>query len=800
MIKRKAVLFLAAALVAAGCNLNAQPPRVVTVTEESTELPQTTSSPVPSATIMPTPTVEPAITLHQGDGALLNGRFEEAAAAYTTLVAQAGAPPEDRATAAFGLGQSALREGMFAQAVAALTSFIEQFSQDSRIAQAHYLRGNADLGLSHWNDAITDFQIYLSLRPGLIDSYAEERIGDAQLALGQTDNAIASYTQAASDPGRGMALQARAAQVMASTGRSADALAQYDAILKIATSEPYRAQIAFQAAQVAVASGDMQNGLVRMMQVFNNYPDQPEAYEAMNILLKNNVELDNMARGQVAYNYGDYQGAIDALNLFTEAHTVDQIPASLLLLLGQAYSQIGNVQAALTSFQTILDHYTTDPLFGAALLEQGQARALNNDSAGAIEQYMHIADVYDYLDQAPEALWRAGSLYSQTNQPEQARAVFERIADKYPTTIQAKAGLFVAAALAYNSGDLRAAERYYSELSVKTTGEDQAAAYFWVSKLALQNGDQKTAADALAQAVQAAPDSYFAARARDIVSNQAAFAAPKGLQFQFDEAAQIAQAEDWLRKTYNLAQTGSLAALAPELQADPRLLRGRELWDVSEAEAAIAEFDDLVDANKESALASYQLAVYFQSIGAYKDSVVAVSYVIRNANVGTLDAPPYIARLRYPAYYLDLVQTASAKDKLDPLLLLSVIRLESLFDTHATGSVGEKGLMQVASGVAQTIAAQLNWPNYQHSDLSQPYAGIEFGAASLAQQLQRFKDSVPAALVAYDVGTGRAQSWLDLSGGDPDQFMAAVDLDSARQYVQNVYSYYTIYRALYGTN
>ena len=42
--------------------------------------------------------------------------------------------------------------------------------------------------------------------------------------------------------------------------------------------------------------------------------------------------------------------------------------------------------------------------------------------------------------------------------------------------------------------------------------------------------------------------------------------------------------------------------------------------------------------------------------------------------------------------------------------------------------------------------------------------------------------------------------WLDLSGGDPDQFMAAVDLDSARQYVQNVYSYYTIYRTLYGTN
>ena len=797
MIKRKRVFYLAAALfavlAATGCNLNSQPP-TPTATTPFTETPQ----PTPTATLMPTATIAPEITLNRGDNGLLDGHFEEAAAAYSVLVDQSGAPADDRAAAAFGLGQAALRDGLFAQALNALTTFIQTFPQDERIAEAHYLRGDAELGLSRWNDAIGDFQTYLELRPGLIDSYAQERIGDAQLALGQTDSAIASYNQAAADTARGLAVRERLAQVTAATGRTADAVAQYDALLKAATSEADGAEIAFQAAQIVVAAGDMQNGLVRMMQIFNNYPNQPEAYEAMNVLLQNHVELDNIARAQVAYDYGDYQEAIDALNAFTEAHTVDQIPASLLLLLGQAYAQIGNVQAALTSFQTILDHYTTDPLFGDALLNQGQARAINNDSAGAVEQYMHIADVYDYLDQAPEALWRAASLYSQANQPEQARAVIDRLADKYPQTSQAKDGLFLAAALAYNAGDVRVAQRYYSELSVKTTGEAQATAYFWVGKLALQNGDQKTAADALAQAVQAAPDSYFAARARDIAMNLTPFAAPKAVQFDFDEAAQIALAEDWLRETYDIAQPGSLAALSSDLQADARLVRGRELLDVGEFDEAVAAFDNLVDANKENALASYQLAIYFRGIGAYKDSVVAASYVIRNANIGTLDAPPYIARLRYPAYYLDLVQAASARYQIDPLLLLALMRLESLFDTYATGRAGEKGLMQVTSSAGQQIAAQLNWANYQHSDLYRPYAGIEFGANYLAEQLARFNGSIPAALVAYEAGTGRAQSWLDLSGGDPDQFMAAVDLDSARQYVQNVYSYYSVYRTLYG--
>src|SRR5882724_8105996 len=100
MIKRKSALFLAAALVtalaAAGCNLNnTQPPHVATATGETTEAPQPTAT----ATVMPTATIAPMLTLKQGDSALLNGRFEDAAAAYSILVNQIGAPSEDRAAA-----------------------------------------------------------------------------------------------------------------------------------------------------------------------------------------------------------------------------------------------------------------------------------------------------------------------------------------------------------------------------------------------------------------------------------------------------------------------------------------------------------------------------------------------------------------------------------------------------------------------------------------------------------------------------------------------------------------------------
>jgi soluble lytic murein transglycosylase len=130
--------------------------------------------------------------------------------------------------------------------------------------------------------------------------------------------------------------------------------------------------------------------------------------------------------------------------------------------------------------------------------------------------------------------------------------------------------------------------------------------------------------------------------------------------------------------------------------------------------------------------------------------------------------------------------------------MYSLIRHESLFDTYATAAAGEKGLTQVIPGTGEYIASQLQWPDYQHTDLFRPYAGIEFGAYYLSEQLRTFEGNTVAALSGYNAGPGRAASWLEISGGDPDGFMTAITIDSTRIYVQRIYSYYNIYRALYG--
>ncbi|MBC7810887.1 MAG: hypothetical protein H7175_07075, partial [Burkholderiales bacterium] len=44
----------------------------------------------------------------------------------------------------------------------------------------------------------------------------------------------------------------------------------------------------------------------------------------------------------------------------------------------------------------------------------------------------------------------------------------------------------------------------------------------------------------------------------------------------------------------------------------------------------------------------------------------------------------------------------------------------------------------------------------------------------------------------------RAYNWLQVSGSDPDLFMTNISIDSTRGYVQRIYGYHNVYRALYG--
>jgi soluble lytic murein transglycosylase len=751
------------------------------------------------------PAIPVDVALQIGERYQRDGRFENAVYTYEMILEQGDSVPADiRAQAAYNMGQAALREGLFEYALYALNLLIDNFSSDYRGVLGYFLRGDAHSGLGMWQEAINDYQQYIALRPNVIDSYAYERIGDAYINLGQYSQALAHYnlaTQATRSRIPQAALMEKVARLHLLHGEVSEAVAQYDGILAFAQTYTYRASIDLLGAQVLMDSGDVARGLVRMERVFRDYGDTPSGYEAMLTLLEHDMQLNHYQVGMSYFHAERYAEAIEAFNRYTSATLLTEIPPQLYIYLGQSFRALGNFDAAQIAFRTVTEQFPTHELFGEGLLEGGRTYFMQGDIPRAIERYLFIAETYQYLPAtSAEAFWRAAYLHNTNDNPQESWAIFLRLADLFPNSEQARSGLSLAANNAVLAGHNLSAETLYSRLATISAGTQQAEAYFSLGRLLQAKGDTSGAINAYNQAILSAPDSYYGSRAYDLVNGKTPFARPAETVWAFDDATQVSEAENWLRQRFGITQEGVLWPLSPALEVEPRIVRGRELWAVGAFDEARIEFNDIITEYANDPLASYQLAIYTRIIGAYRPSISAASNLVIASQTSTRDVPLYIARLRYPAYYADEVRRISEAYNIDPLLMLSLIRHESLFDTYATAAAGEKGLTQVIPSTAQYIAEQLAWSNYQHSELFRPYAGIEFGAFYLAEQLNRFNHLPHIALSGYNAGPGRAIAWREVAGDDIDLFVSAITISSTQSYVQLIYINHSMYQHIYGAN
>ncbi|MEP7286599.1 MAG: tetratricopeptide repeat protein [Chloroflexota bacterium] len=798
---------LALACATIACTLPNQ--GVIVVTATASRIPNATAvpvtaSPVLTSTPAPTATSAPNVALAQADSALRNGDYDAAVTTYQSILSRPllSVDPRLRSSASIGLGTAALREGKFADAVTALTDFIKTYPLDVRYSQAYFLRGDAYLGLAQWANAITDFQFYLQKRPGVIDSYAYERIGDANLALKNSDEALKNYGQAA-NAARGLvpmlALREKVAAAYLNTGSVKDALAQYDAILAVAKMPDYRASITLTAADLLLRSGSIDQAYAHYQDIVNNYSDTASAYRAMQALLKAKLPVDNLVRGRISFNAKDYNDAITALYAYTGVTPLEKIDPEVFMLLGQAYREVGNIAAANTSFQAVIDQFSTSDSFGDAWLEQGRTLYLAGKVQDAIAKYKELAEKFPKVPQGAESLWRAGYLYSTLGDTESSLATFEILGNKYKGTDWAMDGLFRGAMAAYNQRSTQRAQRLFALLATTGSGNLKAAGYLWLGRLYQIDNNQQLAREAYTEAAKADPGGYYSLRASDLLAGHGPFVPPAKLDLSFNDPAHIAEAEKWLRDKFKITQTGDLWPLSPTLVNDPRMIRGSELWAVAAVSDAKGEFESLTQDNQDNPLAVYQLASFYFRIGLYKEAINTTAKWLDDAKIETTDAPKAIAALRFPIAYYDLVLPATQKFSVDPLLVFSLIRQESLFEGVATSYAAAQGLMQIVPDTGAYIAGKLQWPDYQNNDIYKPYINVTFGVYYLREQLDTFDGNVYAALAAYNAGPAASSEWFRISNGDPDLFINAISYDQTQTYVRRIYEQYETYRIIYGT-
>lgn len=119
-----------------------------------------------------------------------------------------------------------------------------------------------------------------------------------------------------------------------------------------------------------------------------------------------------------------------------------------------------------------------------------------------------------------------------------------------------------------------------------------------------------------------------------------------------------------------------------------------------------------------------------------------------------------------PGHVSGLVRALAPEFRLDPALVLAVIRVESNFDPNARSPKNAQGLMQLIPATAERFGVKDVWDSEQN---------LRGGMAYLRWLLDYFKGDVKLALAGYNAGEGA----VDRYGGVPP-------FEETRDYVTRV--------------
>jgi soluble lytic murein transglycosylase len=156
-----------------------------------------------------------------------------------------------------------------------------------------------------------------------------------------------------------------------------------------------------------------------------------------------------------------------------------------------------------------------------------------------------------------------------------------------------------------------------------------------------------------------------------------------------------------------------------------------------------------------------------------------------------------VVRAIYPWPNRAAVEAEAAEFGVDPILLASLVRQESVFDPEALSPAGARGLAQLMVATAAQLARGLD-VSFAPGWLAVPDLNLHLGAAHLAALLRRYDGRVEVALAAYNAGSRPAGRWLARpEAADPDQFVELITYPETRGYVRSVLRNRELYRALY---
>jgi soluble lytic murein transglycosylase len=153
-----------------------------------------------------------------------------------------------------------------------------------------------------------------------------------------------------------------------------------------------------------------------------------------------------------------------------------------------------------------------------------------------------------------------------------------------------------------------------------------------------------------------------------------------------------------------------------------------------------------------------------------------------------------LLEILYPRPFLEELQKALKKDNLDPLVVLSLIRQESVFNPLARSPVGARGLMQLMPATARRMKKSV-----RDNHLVDPLVNIELGTKYFKNLVKRYDGNLVYVLSAYNAGESRVERWKNLYWDNDDTILKnieAIPFLETRNYVKLIFRNIFFYKLL----
>jgi soluble lytic murein transglycosylase len=659
-----------------------------------------------------------------------------------------------------------------ARALLAGQPWLEDYADGEALA----VLAQAESGLGQYGAAAAHFDAARARASGARAALLAVRSALAHEAAGQPDSAASEFAAARTGGLQGIDvwLRVRQGRVTRDTAAAFRLLADIpppatrEALLARARSlllagDTLRALEAFaqagkglEVARLALAVRDSARARAALYELMARAPQSDDAAAAVTFAfgpLPPRAPEEHVALGRALNRRGT---AADARTHVEHAVSRGDSSAATLVFYGELLVATGRYADAARAYRAAARDSALGPL---AIYRRARVLVRLGDP-GATTALSGFAQTYPSDTAAPTALYVLGdALFDRGDWSGTARWFGELIA-RYPSDTRASLARFRLAARAYRDGQLDSAAALYQG-EVTAGGPQRTGARFWLGKVALARGD--TAGARTIWRALAREDSlgYYGLRARretDLPPVAVHVAAPAP-PVPAGVATGLARLD-----------TLMLAGLDSEAQIEVRAVLGRPPQDVE-------------------GLLAWSEGLGLRGFG---------SAAVRLGWQAFIKAPAEVRVLRaiYPWPARSAVEAEAGEFGVDPLLLVAIVRQESVFDVEALSPAGARGLAQLTPGTAALTARGLDVTFYPEW-ITVPDLNLHLGAAHLAELLRRF-GRVETAIAAYNAGGSPVRRWLDRDGADdPDQFIELIPYPETRGYVRSVIRNRELYRVLY---